>query len=50
MASSNKRQRDSENAKRLPPSPNAWRNKPQTWPYHNNLGTVHTKPKDEEKK
>lgn len=29
----------------LKPSPASWRKRPWEWPYHNNLGTKHTKPK-----
>ena len=38
------RGKDQEMAAHLPPSPATWRKKPAEWPYHNNLGTKHTKP------
>lgn len=32
------RGKDQAMAAHLPPAPKAWRSKPDTWPYHNNLG------------
>lgn len=48
----NKRTKDQEMAKRLAkssPSPLTHRHNPQTWPYHNNLGTRHVRPTAEKK-
>lgn len=32
------RAKDQAMAANLGPSPSSWRSKPETWPYHNNLG------------
>jgi hypothetical protein len=39
-----KRNKDQAMAAILPPSPDTWRRNAQDWPYHNNLGTNHSKP------
>ncbi len=49
MANSSKRARDSENSKRLAPSPSTHRANAHHWPYHNNLGTRHQRPVSENK-
>lgn len=40
----NKRAKDAAMSARLAPSPLSHRHNPQTWPYHNNLGTKHKRP------
>ena len=45
----NKREKDAKMARMLAPSPVSHRHKPETWPYHNNLGTTHKREKKEEK-
>ena len=39
------RNKDQATAAHLPPSPTTWRRNAWDWPYHNNKGTKHTKPK-----
>lgn len=36
-----KRAKDAAMASRLPPSPVSWRRNPESFPYHNNMGTRH---------
>lgn len=45
----NKRAKDAAMSSRLSPSPPSHRHKPETFPYHNNMGVVHHKPSGEKK-
>lgn len=45
----NKRAKDAAMSARLAPSPASHRHKPETFPYHNNMGVVHRKPSGEKK-
>lgn len=45
----NKRAKDAAMSARLSPSPPSHRHKPETFPYHNNMGITHRRPSGEKK-